>query len=108
MPGDGGPRRDGRPHGRPGAVPETATLRGGRGTRLGVLWWHHTGAVPRRRAEVRRSLRRSQELDDGIKEVAAAESRSVNGQTEHFLREGVARWRRRREQEGEARRGADR
>jgi hypothetical protein len=44
---------------------------------------------------VRRSLRLSRELDDGIKEVAAAESRSVNAEIEVAIREHVETWRRR-------------
>jgi hypothetical protein len=48
---------------------------------------------------VRRSLRLNQELYEAIQEVAAAESRSVNGQIEHFLREALEQWRRRRQLE---------
>jgi hypothetical protein len=58
-------------------------------------WWHHTGSVAGRRGEVRRSLRLSRELDDGLKEVAAAEARSVNAEIGVAIREHVERWRRR-------------
>jgi hypothetical protein len=44
---------------------------------------------------VRRLLRLSRELDDGIKEVAAAENRSVNAEIEVVIREHVETWRRR-------------
>jgi hypothetical protein len=44
---------------------------------------------------VRRSLRLSRELDDGIREVAAAENRSANAEIEVAIREHVEAWRRR-------------
>ena len=56
----------------------------------------HVRGRPRgARVTVRRLLRLSRELDDGIKEVAAAESRSVNAEIEVAIREHVETWRRR-------------
>lgn len=46
---------------------------------------------------MRRSLRLSQELDEALKEIAAAESRSVNGAIEHAVRVYIEQWRQRNE-----------
>jgi hypothetical protein len=54
--------------------------------------------MPRRAAEVRRSLRLSLELDEALKEIAVAESRSVNGAIEHAVRVYIEAWRRRRQE----------